>query len=640
LPKFFTMASEKESKVSSVLSAESIRVIGETMGVTGLSDEAASFLAEDISYRLKLLVQESEKLRQHGKRRKLMCTDFDTALQMKNVEPVFGHTNKGSIIPFRHASGGGRELFFTEEKEVDLQAVLSEQPGKLPMEASIKAHWLSIDGVQPSLPENPPPASKDLQKHEILDTNLKTSTARPTKPNNNKHKHNQKHKDAVKLNNLSTHELSVEQQFYYKEITESCVGPDELKRSEALTSLQQDPGLHQMLPRFIAFTSEGVKINVVQNNLALLIYLMRMVKSMLDNQTVYLDKYLHDLLPTVITCVVSRQLCMRPDMDNHWALRDFAARLVAHICRNYSNATNDLQARVTKIFTDAIMDDDAALATLYGAIAGLGELGTEVIKSCLLPYICLLGERIKAANEGSALNSVDKIAAEHIKKQLQKYLPNVLKTIHTSSDSVDEFNVGYGYLGHMMYSMFLQKEKLAPAPGPTVHQVPPSRPAQRPPAQIVIQQPQLSSSFLSGPSLASRGHPSLPSTPTGLGRPLSSLTSTPGLSRPQITLPSTPGGLSRPMSSLPSTPSGSAQKFVIVTQSRPSTPASNSLNTASVMRLVPQTSTPHVTANPITTPNQKFVVIQGGPNAEDGNTTIRTNIVTGIPPPTTTSSLL
>ena len=60
---------------------------------------------------------------------------------------------------------------------------------------------------------------------------------------------------------------------------------------EALTSLQQDPGLHQMLPRFIAFASEGVKINVVQNNLALLIYLMRMVKSMLDNQTVYLDKY-------------------------------------------------------------------------------------------------------------------------------------------------------------------------------------------------------------------------------------------------------------------------------------------------------------------------------------------------------------
>jgi hypothetical protein len=32
-------------------------------------------------------------------------------------------------------------------------------------------------------------------------------------------------------------------------------------------------------------------VNVVQNNLALLIYLMRMVKSLMDNSTLYLDKY-------------------------------------------------------------------------------------------------------------------------------------------------------------------------------------------------------------------------------------------------------------------------------------------------------------------------------------------------------------
>jgi transcription initiation factor TFIID subunit 6 len=39
------------------------------------------------------------------------------------------------------------------------------------------------------------------------------------------------------------------------------------------------------------FIAEGVKVNVVQNNLALLIYLMRMVKALLDNQSLYLEKY-------------------------------------------------------------------------------------------------------------------------------------------------------------------------------------------------------------------------------------------------------------------------------------------------------------------------------------------------------------
>lgn len=60
---------------------------------------------------------------------------------------------------------------------------------------------------------------------------------------------------------------------------------------EALQSLASDPGLHEMLPRMCTFIAEGVKVNVVQNNLALLIYLMRMVKALLDNPALYLEKY-------------------------------------------------------------------------------------------------------------------------------------------------------------------------------------------------------------------------------------------------------------------------------------------------------------------------------------------------------------
>lgn len=60
---------------------------------------------------------------------------------------------------------------------------------------------------------------------------------------------------------------------------------------EALHSLAFDPGLHQMVPRLCTFIAEGIRVNVVQKNLALLIYLMRMAKALLDNQTLYLEKY-------------------------------------------------------------------------------------------------------------------------------------------------------------------------------------------------------------------------------------------------------------------------------------------------------------------------------------------------------------
>ena len=43
--------------------------------------------------------------------------------------------------------------------------------------------------------------------------------------------------ETVKVKQLATHELSAEQQLYYKEITEACVGSDEPKRGVSLDKL-------------------------------------------------------------------------------------------------------------------------------------------------------------------------------------------------------------------------------------------------------------------------------------------------------------------------------------------------------------------------------------------------------------------
>ncbi|PKK16932.1 TAF6 RNA polymerase II, TATA box binding protein (TBP)-associated factor, 80kDa [Columba livia] len=173
-----------------------------------------------------------------------------------------------------------------------------------------------------------------------------------------------------------------------------------------------------MLPRFSTFISEGVRVNVVQNNLALLIYLMRMVKALMDNPTLYLEKYLHELIPAVMTCIVSRQLCLRPDVDNHWALRDFAARLVAQLCKNFSTTTNNVQPRVAKTFTKSWVDDKTPWTTRYGSIAGLAELGPDVIKTLILPRLQAEGERIRNILEGPVVSNIDKIGADHVQTLL------------------------------------------------------------------------------------------------------------------------------------------------------------------------------------------------------------------------------
>ncbi|XP_010209764.1 PREDICTED: transcription initiation factor TFIID subunit 6 [Tinamus guttatus] len=234
----------------------------------------------------------------------------------------------------------------------------------------------------------------------------------------------------LRLKPRSVHELSVEQQLYYKEITEACVGSCEAKRAEALQSIATDPGLYQMLPRFSTFISEGVRVNVVQNNLALLIYLMRMVKALMDNPTLYLEKYV-SASPTP----VSRQLCLRPDVDNHWALRDFAARLVAQVCKNFSTTTNNIQSRITKTFTKSWVDEKTPWTTRYGSIAGLAELGHDVIKTLILPRLQVEGERVRSILEGPVVSNIDKIGADHVQTLLLKHCAPVLAKISPPPDN-------------------------------------------------------------------------------------------------------------------------------------------------------------------------------------------------------------
>lgn len=44
--------------------------------------------------------------------------------------------------------------------------------------------------------------------------------------------------ETVQIKQLATHELSVEQQLYYKEITEACVGSDEVRRTVTIIFFQ------------------------------------------------------------------------------------------------------------------------------------------------------------------------------------------------------------------------------------------------------------------------------------------------------------------------------------------------------------------------------------------------------------------
>lgn len=60
--------------------------MAESVGVSNLQDEAAKEIAEDITYKLKLIVQDAVKFMEQAKRTKLQASDIDNSLKVKNVE--------------------------------------------------------------------------------------------------------------------------------------------------------------------------------------------------------------------------------------------------------------------------------------------------------------------------------------------------------------------------------------------------------------------------------------------------------------------------------------------------------------------------------------------------------------------------
>lgn len=87
------------------------------------------------------------------------------------MQPIYGVVSS-EHIPWRLTSGGGRELHFLEDKELEVADLVAQQLPKLPALPSVKSHWLAIEGVQPAIPENPAPVSKHHQKQVMFIANI------------------------------------------------------------------------------------------------------------------------------------------------------------------------------------------------------------------------------------------------------------------------------------------------------------------------------------------------------------------------------------------------------------------------------------------------------------------------------------
>ena len=143
-----------------------------------------------------------------------------------------------------------------------------------------------MEGVQPSIPQNPTAA--DSRNQELV----------PKGPSANPNLAAMSGNDSVTVKPLVKHMLSKELQMYFEKVCSALLDETNNEyRIAALASIRSDPGLHQLVPYFVQFIAEKVTHNL--KDLFVLTQMMQLTTAILDNENLYVDPYVRFPLPLV-----------------------------------------------------------------------------------------------------------------------------------------------------------------------------------------------------------------------------------------------------------------------------------------------------------------------------------------------------
>ena len=250
------------------------------------------------------------------------------------------------------------------------------------------AHWLAVEGVQPSIPQNPTAA--DSRNQDLI----------PKGPGANPNLAAISGNDNVTVKPQVKHILSKELQLYFQKICKALLDEaNDEYRVAALASLRSDPGLHQLVPYFVQFIAEKVTHNL--KDLFVLNQIMQLASAMLDNESLFVDPYVGTLVPPILTCLMSPHIgSSSPNRLEPYSLRDLAASLIGHIAKKYAKSSHALKPRLVNSCLKAFLNPLKPFSVHYGAILGLqASGGKEVVRVGIVPnlkeYSKLLQEAIE-----------------------------------------------------------------------------------------------------------------------------------------------------------------------------------------------------------------------------------------------------
>lgn len=257
--------------------------------------------------------------------------------------------------------------------------------------------------------------------------------------------------------------LSKEQDEFIEETISSCMGLEDDKRTEALHNLQYNVCLNQMLPNFVNFINRSVRLNAVHQNIARLVFLMRMCKALLDNTNLNLQPFLNEMVSPILTCVLCKNLIWD---HNQCTLRDFAISLLRQIFGKF-DSNRGIAIRICNLLTAILADSSAPLETQYAAAICIVEIGTKYIVKFILPQVASISKKISSIIKSSENSDIDVssqetdlVVAVQLKNLLLNSLPPVIQIETDEPGSIQKFQTEFGhFLGSLLYDEVAKHQK-------------------------------------------------------------------------------------------------------------------------------------------------------------------------------------
>ena len=100
-------------------------------------------------------IQEATKFSRHAHRRRLECQDINHALQVRDMEQLYGFSSSDRRRYSQVA--GAPDTFRLDDTLHRCEDVINKDLPPTPVDAGLQLHWFLVNGIKPRIPENEVP---------------------------------------------------------------------------------------------------------------------------------------------------------------------------------------------------------------------------------------------------------------------------------------------------------------------------------------------------------------------------------------------------------------------------------------------------------------------------------------------------